>query len=277
MQENIYVTKATGEREAFNEDKVIRSLRQAQVPPEHESRILNAIRKDLYQNIPTREIYRHVQDYLSQSYPRGRVRYQLKKAIMGLGPTGYPFEVYVSEILKKYGYTTQVGQSINGSCVTHEVDVLAQKTNQVYFVECKFHNQPGMRCDIKVALYVQARGEDLAEKSKAKDNSLDYYPWIFTNTKFSSDAISYAECKKLRLTGWDYPLGNSLQIMIEKKGLYPLTILNCINDRQKQRLMENNIVLARSLLDTPNLASLLDLSRNNLDALKKECELLNGD
>ena len=46
---------------------------------------------------------------------------------MDLGPTGYPFEDYVAEILKTEGYQTQVRQVLEGNCVSHEIDVIAQK------------------------------------------------------------------------------------------------------------------------------------------------------
>jgi len=274
---DIYVTKANGEKERFSEEKLLSSIEHAEVKSEEADRILNVVKKGLYENIPTSEIHQLVENYLGTFSLSSQARYQLKRAVMALGPTGYPFEVYVGELLKSYGYSTLVSQLVRGSCVTHEVDVLAEKGDQVYFVECKYHNQPGLRSDLKVALYVVARGEDLWEKLKHEHPETKYTSWVFTNTKFSSDAISYAECKGLRLTGWGYPKNSSLQMMIEKTRLYPVTVLKSLSSKQIARLLEQNIVLVNKLGEIPHLKELLDLSDESLDKVKRECILLSGD
>jgi len=49
---------------------------------------------------------------------------------MELGPSGFPFENYLSQILNEIGYKVQVGKIINGKCVTHEIDVIAEKNSE---------------------------------------------------------------------------------------------------------------------------------------------------
>jgi len=270
----VYVTKANGEREKFNEEKLLASIKHAQVSIEEANRVLNTVCSRLYENIPTTEIHQLVEDQLGKVSPRSQARYQLKRAVMALGPTGYPFEVFIAELLKRYEYATLVSQLVRGSCVTHEVDVLAEKEDRVFFVECKYHNQPGLRSDLKVALYVVARGEDLVGKLKNEHPETKYASWVFTNTKFSADAISYAECKGLRLTGWGYPRDGSLQMMIEKSHLYPITVLQSLSTKQINRLLEQSIVSVDQLEETVNLKELLDLSEEALEKIKRECLLV---
>ena len=272
---DLYVIKASGERELYNETKIKEAISRAQIPSEYHARVLDYLKIHLYENIPTSEIYDLISQFLLKAYPAGEIKFRLKKAIMGLGPTGYPFEVFIGHLLKEYGYQTEVGIEMPGVCVNHEVDVLAKKDNRVYFVECKYHNQQGVRSDIKVALYVQARGEDLIAKLK---NGKIYGTWIFTNTKFSSDAISYAECKNMRLTGWSYPSEkDSLEKMIEAKNLYPITVLNSLTPEQRQRLLQENIVLVKELITNPDICRRLDLGRESLEKLQNECHRLGCD
>jgi len=271
---DLYVLKADGKREIYSEQKIINSLKAINVSKDQQTDLLLNVKKRLYQNIKTAEIALEIERYLTETDSVFRAKYQLKKAVMTLGPTGYPFELYIGELLREYGYETSVGQLMRGRCVTHEVDVLAEKEKRVYFVECKYHNQPGMRSDLKVALYVYARGEDLKEKIQETAAEKEYQSWIFTNTKFSEDAISYAECQGMRLTGWGYPQVGSLQNMVKKKNLYPNTVLSSLDEPQKRRLMENNIVLTKQLENVPHLKTLLDLSNERLEKVKKECLLL---
>ncbi len=270
--EALYILKASGERELFKEDKIKTSLKRIGLSPAKQELILGSIKPKLYQNIPTHEIYTLIKKQLGEVEPSGEIRYRLKRAIMEMGPTGYPFEGFVSNLLKVYGYETELGVKLSGECVTHEVDVLAKKQGRVYFVECKDHNQPGLRSDVKVTLYVQARGEDLQTKL---GNGKIYGTWLFTNTKFSADAVAYAECKKMRLTGWNYPNSkDSLQAMVEAKNLYPITVLQTLTVDQKKLLLQQNLVLVKELIQNPAIQKQLGLNQTQQEQLKRECRLI---
>ncbi len=276
MSQNIWVIKESGEKELFDEDKVRSSLERAGIPREYEEQVVNHVKKGAYQNIPTSEIYGLVSGFLGKAYPLGKDRYSLKRAIMEIGPTGYPFEKFVAELLKQHGYTVAANTELLGACVTHEVDVLARKDKRVYFVECKYHNQIGLKCDIKIPLYVKARSDDLAHKLSRTDPGVEFGAWIFSNTKFSSDAITYAECVKMRLTGWSYPDNGNLQDMVESKKLYPVTTLNSLSQREKQILVENGILLASELADGNGLRDILRLKPQVADRVRRECDILLG-
>jgi len=112
---------------------------------------------------------------------------------MELGPTGYPFEDFVTEILKAKGYVTQTRSILLGKCVSHEIDVIAQKNAEKIMVEAKYHNAPGIHTDVHVSLYTKARFDDLKEKYQFSQ------PWLFTNTKITPDALAYALCVNMAL------------------------------------------------------------------------------
>lgn len=260
----IFVKKASGQTEPFDEGKIRHSLNRAGIRKNIQEETLFKLRPFLYSGITTGEIYRHVYELLGKTkYPGISGRFSLKMAIMELGPSGFPFEKYVARVLTVHGYQTQVDQIISGRCVSHEIDVIARNEKSYYLVECKFHNMPGSRTDVKVTLYVQARFSDVT--AKPDQNPKFAGSWIVTNTKFTSEAIQYAECVGLRLIGWDYPESGNLQDLVEKTKLYPITCLTTLSQNQKHLLLENGIVLCRELVEKPQSLNIFHQS-----ALKSE-------
>lgn len=179
-------------------------------------------------------------------------RYRLKESIMRMGPAGFPFETYVAKILENSGHEIKSLRSkLTGKCVAHEIDIVthAMVTNKRYMIECKYHHLPGIFTGIKESLYTHARLLDLGSYFDAE--------MLVTNTKVSSDVITYASCVGQEILSWRYPPDNSLEMLIEKNGLYPLTILP-LSKKEFMALCENNIVVAKDLLSKdPN-----QLSRN---------------
>ena len=58
-------------------------------------------------------------------------RYQLKEAIMRMGPAGFAFENYIASILEYYDYqTTNIRSKIPGKCATHEIDLIGSKNGR---------------------------------------------------------------------------------------------------------------------------------------------------
>src|SRR3989344_4923620 len=160
----VNVVKASGQKEPFSEIKVRNSIRRAGIPKDLQEEVLTHVKTKIYENIHTSEIYKHITEFLEASpQPFNKTKYTLKQAIMDLGPTGYPFEDYVAEILKSEGYQTHVRQILEGQCVSHEVDIIAQKDDKKILIEAKFHNSPGTRSDVHVSLYTKARFDDLKD------------------------------------------------------------------------------------------------------------------
>lgn len=265
----IHVIKADRHHEPFSEHKVMDSIRRARIPQSLQSEVLAHIKGKLYDGISTSEIYQHIMEFLNQSpKPYIKARYSLKEAIMMLGPSGYPFEDFVSKLLESQGYKTSVRQILSGRCITHEIDILAEKDGRTVVIEAKFHNSPGTRSEVHVALYTHARFEDIKIRNSVHES------WIITNTKTTIDANSYAQCSGMKVISWDYPSGNSLREMIERSGLHPITAMTTLAQSQKMTLLENHIVLCRDIVDHPDLLDMLYLSKADRDQVLKEAQEL---
>ncbi len=263
------VIKADGTIEDFSENKLLSSIKRAGVPSKLHRLVLDHVKSRLYDNIPTYEIYAHIEEFLEKSdEPYIKSKYSLKAAIMELGPTGFPFEVYVSEILKAQGYQTEVGTYLVGKCVNHEVDIIAKSKNEKIFVECKFHNRAGIKSEIHVSLYTKARFDDLKTKHGFSQAML------VTNTKITSDALSYALCEGIDVMSWTYPEDSSLRELIEKYKLYPITQLTGISNSQKQELLAKDVVLIKQICADPNLLNNISIPPNKKDEVIKEASFI---
>ena len=203
-------------------------------------------------------------------------RYKLKKAIMELGPTGFPFEKFVAKILEQEGFQTQAGVIVQGHCVTHEIDVAALKDDKHYMIECKFHSDKGRFCDVKIPLYIQSRFIDVERqwKMKPSHDRKFHQGWVYTNTRFTTDAIQYAECIGLGLTSWDYPKNNSLKYRIDMAGLHPLTALTTMTKAEKTKLLDKGIVLCKELHETPTLLNEIGVDKTRHKKILEDSEAL---
>jgi hypothetical protein len=250
-ENKISITKASGEIVPFSSDKLKRSLKRAGANEDEIDRIIEEIGSKLYEGIPTKKIYKTAFNLLKESSRPLAAKYHLKHAIMELGPSGYPFEKYIGEILGYQGYKTTVGEIVQGKCVNHEIDVIAEKDHHHFMIECKYHNLPGTFSDVKIPLYIQARFKDVeAQWLKLPGHGTKFHQgWVVTNTRFSSDAIQYGNCAGLKLLGWDYPLKDSLKELIDTLGLYPITCLTTLTKIEKQSLLDRKIVLCKEICD----------------------------
>lgn len=252
---NIEIIKASGEKAIFQISKLIASLRKAGASKELANNIAESIKGELYAGMTTKKIYKKAFTQLRKHSRPTAARYKLKKAIMELGESGYPFEKFVGALLAAEGFKTQVGIIVQGNCVTHEVDVIAEKDTHHYMCECKFHNRQGRNCDVKIPLYIQSRFKDV-EQAWLKQSGHEHkfhQGWIFTNTRFSGDAMKYGECVGLKLVSWDYPENEGIKDRIDKSGVHPITCLTTLSSKEKQSLLNRNIVLCMELCKQPNL------------------------
>jgi hypothetical protein len=272
MSSRIKVRKASGEEQAFSEEKLRNSLHRAGASGAIVNAVVDEMNKHLFEGISTKEIYRKAFQLLRKRVRSNAARYSLKKAIMELGPTGFPFEYFIGEILKVKGYSVEVGKTIQGKCVRHEVDVVAQKENEIIMAECKYHNAQGKICSVQVPLYIQSRFHDIEKvwRLEQSNENKHFQGWVITNTRFSNDAEQYGNCAGLRLMGWDYPKKSSLKEMVEEAGLFPITVITGLNRKQKQQLLNQNIVLCRTLCRNPGLLSQLGLDQKKHNKVMEE-------
>lgn len=252
------------------------SLERARVPKQYQREIIQELESSVGDRIHSRDIYEHINQYFNKKSLHSFAKYHLKMALMQLGPSGYPFERYVAALLTHYGYDCKVSQMQQGKCVTHEVDVVGRKGDSHYIVECKFHNQPGLRSDVKTALYVKARYDDIVERLRLTEgaafNQEKHEGWLVTNTKCTSDAIQYALCAGINIIGWSFPEKGNLQDMVEEAGLYPITVLSTLSQSSKEYFLQKDIVLAKQLLDDASLLQELHLAPQEEDVVRQELQ-----
>jgi Holliday junction resolvase-like predicted endonuclease len=267
----VIIVKASGEREPFSEQKLRNSLKKINISPGLIDEIVKHIRSELRDGMTTSEIYRKAFSFLKKRQPHLAARYSLKKAIMELGPSGHPFERFVGKILELQGFSVKISQIVKGFCCAYEIDVMGEKQDQKAFVECKFHNRQGTKSDIKTALYVRARFEDIEKRKNEQGNDQrTYQAWLVTNTKLTSEAISYCNCVDVKVLGWNYPRSNSLQRIVEQNKIHPLTCLTSLNRSQKRRLLDQKVVLCQELLQRKSLLRSLGISEGKIKQIVGE-------
>lgn len=249
------IVKAFGKLEEFSPEKLKKSLQRSGATADHISSVVKEISSQVQEGMTTKEIYRRAFQLLRQYSPPQAARYKLKQAINELGPSGFPFEMYVAVLLQEEGYKTIVSTIIAGHCVKHEIDVTAEKDEKHFMIECKFHNGQGTHCDVKIPLYIQSRFLDVERKWKEMPGHQNKFhqAWVFTNTRFTDDAIKYGTCMAMALVSWDYPSGLSLRDRINKSGLHPLTCLTTLTSHEKKSLLDKRIVLCKDICRQPEL------------------------
>ncbi|MES2436979.1 MAG: ATP cone domain-containing protein [Patescibacteria group bacterium] len=275
-QETPYVVKANGKKEPFDILKLEHSLRNADATPDTLQKITKHIIQELEDGMTTQDIYKHAFSLLHNIERRSALKYSMRRAVMDLGPSGFPFERLVAEIFKQKGYEAVTDKIVEGSCSDHEVDVVAWKPDSLIMCEAKFHGQLGLKSDLKTILYVKARFDDLSKKTYtfgAEPQPLSE-GWLVTNTKFTITAIKYAECQGMKAIGWNYPLDGNLHDLIDSTGLHPLTCLHSLSDHDKKELLSKNIILCKNLVEDPSILVGLGLNDANIEAVLEEIALV---
>ena len=276
MQSIPLVKKASGETEPFSQEKLKVSLRRSGAEDETIAEVVNKIMDWIQDGMPTHKIYARAFELLRKKRGGLAARYHLKKAILELGPTGFPFEHFMGQIMKHQGFEVKTGQLIQGQCVQHEVDVVATNNDTQYLMECKFHNSQEKVSNVQVPLYIRSRMDDIINKRKNEPeySGISFQGWVVTNTRFSSDALQYGKCSGLKLLSWDYPENNGLKDLIEKLRVFPITTLAHLTQKQKIMLTEKGIVLCRQLLQKQDEINALGLTQNKRKKLLEEIEAL---
>lgn len=274
--EEFEIVKSSGQRAKFSIEKLKNSLRRSGADEGIIQQIVNVVRDELYQGISTREIYNRAFALLKKKKSIYASKYKLKKAIYELGPTGFPFEKFIASVLFYSGYNVKTSQILAGKCVTHEVDVVAHKNRQYIIAECKFHNEEGRNCDVKIPLYIHSRYQDIVGfyDEKSPNDEKPNEGWVVTNTRFTSDALEYGNCAGLKLLSWDYPINEGLKDRIDRLGLYPITVSTLLTQREKQFLLSRDVVLCRELINDNFYLDHLGISDSRKTKILKEIRSL---
>lgn len=268
------ITKASGEKEPFDAKKLEESLVRAGASLKAVKATLQEIDRQSKPKMKSDEVFKCSLDILRKHDVLVAARYSLKRAIMELGPTGYVFERYIARILNAYGYKTEVSVMAQGKCVPQEIDVSARKGKTHFLIECKYHNSRGSRSDLKVAMYTQARFEDVRAGALLAKGPTDTFhqPWLVTNTQVTSEALKYAKCMGMKILAWKYPARGSLEQLIEAKHLYPITILPSMHRAILNKFIDSQVLLVEDILpySAIELAQRFGLKKNIAEQLYRE-------
>jgi len=272
-----YVVNSRGEREPFSVTKVYNSALRVGASRSLAKDIAQKTQSQVYDGIKTSAIFSQVKAQLNKGFPQAALKFNLKKAMVKLGPTGFPFEKYMAEVLRCNGFVVKINQYVKGLCCSsYEIDFLANKKNLLYVGECKFRNIAQGKVHMETALANYARFLDIKNGGALKETEIKSL--IVTNAKFTSQAIRYCHCCGVNLLGWKYPKNGSLERLIDGQKLYPLTILPAFSSRFYNAFLPQGIVLVKSLLNTSteSLAKKVGLSQQELAPLIKEAQTLLG-
>ncbi len=271
----VIITKQDGTKEPFNVTKLRRSLKRSGASSNAIEEVIGKVEPELKDGMTTSEIYKHAFEHLEYIERPVAAKYSLKRAILALGPSGYPFENFVGELLKAKGYENiKIGTMVKGECVEHEVDILAEKQGKQIGAEIKFHNKLGMASDLKVALYVHARFEDIRKREQKDGKELISEDWLITNTRFSKNAIKYAQCVGMKMMSWNYPKGAGLQDIIDETGIHPITALTTLTSAEKDRLLEQGVVLCKNVENNPKALESIGIKPEKIEDIMKESQAL---
>ena len=261
-----YVRKASGKRELFDIEKFRTSLKKAGAEESLIERMVFEIQQ-LPKLRSTKEIYGYALTRLQQEHTAVAARYNIKRALLDLGPAGFPFEQFIAELFRLQGYSVSTDQVEQGFCVEHELDVVLSRDSTLSMVECKFHNSQQLKTDVKVALYCKARFDDMkkAWESEANHKRRFHEIWIVTNTKFTSEAIRYATCTGIELLGWSYPTKENLPTLIDRYKLYPITTMPMLSNAQKRLFIKEGFVLCRDAQNYTHLMRKYGLTENEIN------------
>jgi len=276
----IYVINSRGEKELFSAGKVLNSARRVGASTELAREIAETLSGEVFSGIKTSLIYRRIRQLLSKGAPKSALRFSLKQGMRKLGPTGFPFEKYIGEVLEKYGFKVKINQSLSGFCLTgYEVDFVAEKKGLIYVGECKYRNLPGDRVDSGDVLKNHARFLDIQKGSYFKSKKYQGFElktMMVTNTKFTDRAKDYSRCAGIELLGWRHPKDKGLEYLVEKEKLYPITILPSLRGYLKDILVSEKMMIVRDVLsiDPQVFARKFKVKMGLVESLVREAKIL---
>jgi Holliday junction resolvase-like predicted endonuclease len=271
----IYVTKSSGERELYDRKKLVASLKRAKAHKKTIDSIVGEIEGTLYDGITTTEIYKEAHNILKNKENNSAIKYSIRRSLLNLGPSGFPFERFIAQIYEAKGYKVKVGDVLQGKCIKHEIDVMAYNDKELILIEVKFHNQLGIKSDTKVALYVNARFDDLRDKEfsiggkKRKMTSAA----LITNTKFTHNSKRYMKCTgEIDMISFEYPSKGNLYQMIDETKVHPMTCVPLLTKKDKRNLMDKGIVDCYDLKNHKSLMESLGMPNSKINNIIKNID-----
>jgi len=270
------IIKHSGDIVDYNPEKLKNSLLKSGAGQLVVKDILRQLEQEIFEGMSTKQIYKLAFGLLKKASNSHAARYNLRQAIQLLGPAGFFFEKFVARLFQSEKYEAQTNLTLQGKCVSHEIDVMIEKNNIVAMVECKFHAHREAVSDVKVPMYILSRFNDLKEKPFqlfGKKQPISKC-WIVTNNRFSSDAVAFGSCSGLNMLSWDFPLDHNLRTKIDSNHLYPVTCLTTLSLTEKDKLLILDVILVKEIINHSDCLEKIGLSPNRIkNVLKEAAEL----
>ncbi|MCA5006413.1 restriction endonuclease [Sphingobacterium bovistauri] len=270
------VKKHSGELVDFNPASLRHSLSRSGASSDEVDKVFNSIQPSLYDGISTRELYQVAFDELKLVRNTYAARYSLKKALRDLGPEGFYFEKWIARIFQEDGYKAITSQTIQGHAVTHEIDVIAAKGNELLAIECKFRNDIDAKISVTTPMYFMSRVRDISNKPFTFFNKTLHVTqgWLVTNAYLTSDSKTFGEHYKMNLLAWDYPKDKSIKVIVDNNGEYPITCLTTLNSDDKARLLKAQCILVKDILRDPKFLLSIQTDATKQKKILQEAEEL---
>ncbi len=238
--------------------------------------VAEKVERKLYNGISTAKILQMIFLYMRRDKPAVRHLFDLRRA-MSLMESKPEFEEFVQTLLAHNGFEVRPNQILQGKCVEHEVDGLAARNGITYLLEAKHHYNYHTLTGLDESRIARAVIEDVTEGyeiglSRLKIDSAI----IVTNTKYSEQATRYASCRKIMQIGWNSPSDLSVQSMIERKNLYPISCLRSLGRNERRRLVASGIVLMKQIAEESptNLEKRTGVSQHLLEKVRQQVDLI---
>ncbi|MBP6757808.1 MAG: restriction endonuclease [Flavobacterium sp.] len=270
------IVKHSGNIVDYNPSKLRQSLLKSGASPMTVSTILHTIEKEIYEGISTKQIYKMAFGLLKKVSNSHAARYNLKEAVRLLGPAGFFFEKYIARLFAAEKYQTLTNVVLQGNCVSHEIDVLVKKNDEIAMVECKFHMGKDVHSDVKIPMYILSRFNDLKDNRHTifTRNDVISKCWIVSNNRFTSDAIAFGKCSRLNLLCWDFPENNNLKTKNDRNHLYPVTCLTTLSLAEKDKLLVMDVILVKEIINNSECLEKIGLSSNRIKNVIRESSQL---
>ena len=137
----VNVVKWDRRREHFEKQKVERTILRLGAPLDVAQKIAEQIENEIYEGISTQKILDMAYDHLQEYRPEVKLRKDFRAALAEMRSVP-DFEEYVRVVLRANGYKVASNRFIEGFCVSHEIDGIAEKDGKVLYLEVKHHSDP---------------------------------------------------------------------------------------------------------------------------------------
>jgi hypothetical protein len=269
------IRKSTGELATFDPSKIRESLLRTGATNDLVEHVIARTKNRMTDGMSTKRLFTIVRQELRKENRCIAHRYNLRHALLKLGPSGFKFEKYVASVLRAYLYDAAVPEKDqHGLCVDHEVDVIATKDGKTALIEAKFRNRFGDNVKLKDTMATWARYQDLRDGYEADGRCPKFDEvWIVTNGKFSDRSMQYGVCKGIHLVGWSEDQ-HSLAALVDHSTMYPITVLDDVRQWELDRFAQKDLMLCREIaqIDIGKLSAKVEIPRDRIEKIVNDCK-----